>query len=160
MQILKFLKQLLIVALLCAAIALLFSFHLYLPSTKEKLGERSAADYAEMFASSYKVFSFTFIGNSIDKAMECAEDLYNKEVAEGKTEEEFEGTTVLDYFNKVLNNPDYEDKLTAQDHLAIFIPVLFAILAIIALVQSISIGLGTIRRLCFDNEATSFNDKK
>ena len=160
MQILQFLKQVLILALLCAMLALLSMLHFYITDAKEKFAEKSTDELIEEFTSSYEVFSFTFIGNSIDKAMECAEDLYNKEVAEGKTEEKFEGTTTLDYFNKVLNNPDYEDKLTKQDHLAIFMPILFAILAIAALVCSISIGLGTIRRLDFNNKATSFNDKK
>ena len=87
MQILQFLKQVLILALLCAMLALLSMLHFYMPDTKEKLAEKSTDELIEEFTSSYEVFSFTFIENSIDKAMECAEDLYNKEVAEGKTEE-------------------------------------------------------------------------
>ncbi|MBQ8282903.1 MAG: hypothetical protein IJZ01_04980 [Paraprevotella sp.] len=158
MQFLLFLKKMFVLILLLAGLALLFLFHLNFSNTKEKIGEKDIAGYVEVFTSGYKVYYLTSISESIDKTMACAEDLYRKEFEAGKTEDEFTGLTVLDYCNKVLNNPDYEDRLTKQDHMSLFLPILFVILLIIAIVKSISVGLGSIRRLDFNNEATTFDN--
>ena len=160
MQFLQFLKKLFFLILLFAALGLLFMFHLNYSSVKEKIGEKDVAGYVGMFTSAFDVYYLSSINESLDKTVACANDLYQKEFAEGKTTEEFTGLTVVDYCNKVLNNHDYEDRLTKQDHMSVLLPFLFVILLIIAIVMSISIGLGSIRRLDFDNEATTFNNNK
>ena len=159
MKFLRFLKKVFSFVLLYAVLSLLFMFHLECSGIKEKVGEKDVSGYVGLFTSGFDVFSFSNINEAIDETKACALDLYQKELAEGKTDEEFTGTTVLDYCNKVLNNPDYEDRLTRQDHMSIMLPILFVILLIIALFKSISIGLGSIRRLDFDNKATTFNNK-
>ena len=86
--------------------------------------------------------------------MQYAEELYQKDLAEGETDKEFEGLTVAEYCWNALD--EYDEELNLQKELALFLPLILAILIIIAVIVSIRLGLSAIRKLDFDNDATSF----
>ena len=85
-------------------------------------------------------------------------DLYKKEVAEGKTDKEFKGLAVVSYSIEALDESDFDDVISDSDRLALLLPFILAILIIIAIVLSIRLGLGSIRRLDFNNDATMFKN--
>jgi hypothetical protein len=93
-----------------------------------------------------------------EKVVKCAEVLHKKEVAEGKTDKEFKGLAVVSYSVEALDESDFDDVISDSDRLALLLPFILAILIIIALVLSIRLGLGSIRRLDFNNDATMFKN--
>ena len=72
----------------------------------------------------------------------------------GETEDKFEGANVFVYCYKATD----EEKITDEEMLALFLPVLLVILAVIALFVSINFGISAMRRLDFNNEATEFKN--
>lgn len=158
MKALQFIKKLFLVILLFPAFGGLLMFHLSLPGTQEKIAQRGTTDYGKIFASAYEAYSWNSITTAYDKTAKCAEDLYQKEVAEGKTDEEFTGWTYADYFQRAFNSSEYDDQLSDKDHLALLLPLFFAILVIVALFTAIKFGVKSIRSLSFENKATGFNN--
>ena len=77
-----------------------------------------------------------------------------KDLAENETNKEFKGFTVIEYCWKALD--EYKDELNVQKELSLFLPLIAVILIILAVITSIRLGLSAIRKLDFDNDATSF----
>ena len=129
---------------------------------KEKKQEESPKPKVELktaVANAYKAYSLETFKTAKEKTVKCAEVLYKQEVAEGKTDKEFKGFAVVSYSIEALDESDFDDVISDSDHLALLLPFILAILIIIALVLSIRLGLGSMRRLTFNNSATVFNNK-
>ena len=154
----KTLKEFFKFVLLLVVTGALFVFHLSLSDTKEQTNEERFALLTEAFSSAYKAYSISSIKIAHEKTLKCAEELYQKELAEGKTEDKFEGVAVVGYYLEAYNECD--EQLTGSDHFALFLPVFLVVLVIIALSVSIKYGFSAIGRLQFNNDATTFNDKK
>ena len=144
--------------LLFAALGGLFVFHISLPGYQERMGKKEPAEYVEIFTSAYKAYSWTSLTTAYDKTTACAEELYRKELAEGKTDKEYSGLTKAEYFLDAFNSD--EEQLSDTDRLALSLPLIFIILLIVATIKSITFGLKAIKRLKFDNIATEFTNKK
>ena len=142
-------KQLIILLIALTAIILFHRF--YVNKSSENA---SSVNMKEVITSSYDAYSLSKFEAAKDKMMQYAEQLYQKDIAEGETDKEFEGLTVAEYCWKALD--EYDEELNVQKELALFLPLILAILIIIAVIVSIRLGLSAIRKLDFDNDATSF----
>ena len=142
-------KQLIILLIALTAIILFHRF--YVNKSSENA---SSVNMKEAIISSYDAYSLSKFEAAKDKMMQYAEQLYQKDLAEGETDKEFEGLTVFEYCWNALD--EYDEELNVQKELALFLPLILAILIIIAVVVSIRLGLSAIRKLDFDNDATSF----
>ena len=142
-------KQLIILLIVFTAIILFHRF--YVNKSSENA---SSVNMKEVITSSYDAYSLSKFEAAKDKMMQYAEELYQKDLAEGETDKEFEGLTVAEYCWKALD--EYDEELNVQKELALFLPLILAILIIIAVIVSIRLGLSAIRKLDFDNDATSF----
>ncbi len=142
-------KQLIILLIALTAIILFHSFYVNKSSEKTE-----PVNIKETIVSSYDAYSLSKFEAAKDKMMQYAEQLYQKDIAEGETDKEFEGLTVAEYCWKALD--EYDEELNLQKELALFLPLILAILIIIAVIVSIRLGLSAIRKLDFDNDATSF----
>ena len=142
-------KQLIILLIALTAIILFHRF--YVNKSSENA---SSVNMKEVITSSYDAYSLSKFEAAKDKMMQYAEELYQKDLAEGETDKEFEGLTVAEYCWKALD--EYDEELNVQKELALFLPLILAILIIIAVIVSIRLGLSAIRKLDFDNDATSF----
>lgn len=145
----KAIKQLIILLIVFTAIILFHRFYVNKSSEKTEL-----VNIKETIVSSYDAYSLSKFEAAKDKMMQYAEQLYQKDIAEGETDKEFEGLTVAEYCWKALD--EYDEELNVQKELALFLPLILAILIIIAVIVSIRLGLSAIRKLDFDNDATSF----
>ena len=145
----KAIKQLVILLISLTAIILFHRF--YVNKSSENA---SSVNMKEVITSSYDAYSLSKFEAAKDKMMQYAEELYQKDLAEGETDKEFEGLTVAEYCWKALD--EYDEELNVQKELALFLPLILAILIIIAVIVSIRLGLSAIRKLDFDNDATSF----
>ena len=130
------------------------AFHHFCGSKPEK-----EVSYKEAFATAYSVYTFEGRKVAKEKIVKCAQELYNKDKAKGKTDKEFKGFTRLGYCMDVINSSKYKDQISNVDHLAVLLPMLLAVLIIIALIIAIHFGLSAMRPLDFDNSATMFNNK-
>ena len=144
--------------LLLLVTGVLFVFHLSRTWDKEQTNEERFAPVLEAFSSAYKAYSVSSIKVANEKTLKCAEELYQKELAEGKTEDKFEGLTKVGYYLEAYN--ECVEQLTGTDRFALFLPLFFAVLVIIALSVSVKYGFSAIGRLQFNNDATTFDDKK
>lgn len=142
-------KQLIILLIALTAIILFHRFYVNKSSEND-----SSVNMKEVITSSYDAYSLSKFEAAKDKMMQYAEQLYQKDLAEGETDKEFEGLTVFEYCWNALD--EYDEELNVQKELALFLPLILAILIIIAVVVSIRLGLSAIRKLDFDNDATSF----
>lgn len=142
-------KQLIILLIVFTVIILFHRF--YVNKSSENA---SSVNMKEVITSSYDAYSLSKFESAKDKMMQYAEQLYQKDNAEGETDKEFEGLTVAEYCWKALD--EYDEELNVQKELALFLPLILAILIIIAVIVSIRLGLSAIRKLDFDNDATSF----
>ena len=145
----KAIKQLIILLIALTAIILFHRF--YVNKSSENA---SSVNMKETIISSYDAYSLSKFEAAKDKMMQYAEELYQKDLAEGETDKEFEGLTVFEYCWNALD--EYDEELNVQKELALFLPLILAILIIIAVIVSIRLGLSAIRKLDFDNDATSF----
>ena len=145
----KAIKQLIILLIALTSIILFHRF--YVNKSSENA---SSVNIKETIVSSYDAYSLSKIEAAKDKMMQYAEELYQKDLAEGETDKEFEGLTVVEYCWNALD--EYDEELNVQKELALFLPLILAILIIIAVIVSIRLGLSAIRKLDFDNDATSF----
>ena len=142
-------KQFIILLIALTAIILFHRF--YVNKSSENA---SSVNMKEAIISSYDAYSLSKFEAAKDKMMQYAEELYQKDLAEGETDKEFEGLTVFEYCWNALD--EYDEELNVQKELALFLPLILAILIIIAVIVSIRLGLSAIRKLDFDNDATSF----
>lgn len=142
-------KQLIILLIALTAIILFHRF--YVNKSSENA---SSVNIKEVITSSYDAYSLSKFEAAKAKMMQYAEELYQKDLAEGETDKEFEGLTVFEYCWNALD--EYDEELNVQKELALFLPLILAILIIIAVIVSIRLGLSAIRKLDFDNDATSF----
>ena len=145
----KAIKQLTILLIVFTVIILFHRFYVNKSSEND-----SSVNMKEAIISSYDAYSLSKFEAAKDKMMQYAEELYQKDIAEGETDKEFEGLTVAEYCWKALD--EYDEELNLQKELALFLPLILAILIIIAVVVSIRLGLSAIRKLDFDNDATAF----
>lgn len=145
----KAIKQLIILLIALTAIILFHRF--YVNKSSENA---SSVNMKEAIISSYDAYSLSKFEAAKDKMMQYAEELYQKDLAEGETDKEFEGLTVFEYCWNALD--EYDEELNVQKELALFLPLILAILIIIAVIVSIRLGLSAIRKLDFDNDATAF----
>ena len=145
----KAIKQLIILLIALTAIILFHRFYVNKSSEND-----SSVNMKEAIISSYDAYSLSKFEAAKDKMMQYAEQLYQKDLAEGETDKEFEGLTLAEYYWKALD--EYDEELNLQKELALFLPLILAILIIIAVVVSIRLGLSAIRKLDFDNDATAF----
>ena len=132
-----------------------------LPTYAKEVSEpqQEKVDYKAAIANAYKAYSLETFKTAKEKTVKCAEVLYKQELAKGKTDKEFKGFTVVNYCFEVFDESDFDDVISDSDRLALLLPFILAILIIIALVLSIRLGLGSMRRLTFNNSATVFNNK-
>ena len=132
-----------------------------LPTYAKEVSEpqQEKVDYKAAIANAYKAYSLETFKTAKEKTVKCAEVLYKQELAKGKTDKEFKGFTVVSYSIEALDESDFDDVISDSDRLALLLPFILAILIIVALVLSIRLGLGSMRRLTFNNNATVFNNK-
>ena len=142
-------KQLIILLIALTAIILFHRF--YVNKSSENA---SSVNMKEVIISSYDAYSLSKFEAAKAKMMQYAEALYQKELAEGKTDDEFKGFTVVSYCWKALD--EHADEINVTNSLSLFLPLIAAIMIIIAIIVSIRLGLSAIRKLDFDNEATTF----
>ena len=121
---------------------------------KSNYAEENNDSLKDKLLLNYRAYSLSSFNASKDKMVYYAEELYQKDLAEGETDKEFEGLTVFEYCWNALD--EYDEELNVQKELALFLPLILAILIIIAVIVSIRLGLSAIRKLDFDNDATAF----
>ena len=137
---------------LAVAFGLMIVFHRFQVS-KFDLTDKTV-DLKEKIPASYKDYSLSKFEAEKDRLVDYAEAIYQQELAEGKTDNEFEGFTVVSYCWKALD--EHKDEINVTNSLSLFLPLMVAIMVIVAAIVSIRLGLSAIRKLDFDNDATSF----
>ena len=145
----KAIKRIFFIAL---AFALMFVFHRYSVS-KFNMTDKTV-NLKEAISTSYKDYSLSSFKVEKDKMMDYAKILYQKELAEGKTDDEFKGFTVVSYCWKALD--EYQEEINVTNSLSLFLPLIAAIMILVAIIVSIRLGLSAIRKLDFDNDATAY----
>lgn len=145
----RVIKRIFFIAL---AFALMIVFHRFSVSKFDKTDK--TVDLMEKISSSYKDYTLSSFKVEKDKMMNYAKILHQKELEEGKTDDEFKGFTVVSYCWKALD--EYKDELNVTNSLSLFLPLIAAIMIVIAIIVSIRLGLSAIRKLDFDNDATSY----
>ena len=145
----KAIKRIFFIAL---AFALMIVFHRFSVS-KFNMTDKTV-NLKEAISTSYKDYSLSSFKVEKDKMMDYAKILYQKELEEGKTDDEFKGFTVVSYCWKALD--EYQEEINVTNSLSLFLPLIAAIMIIVAIVVSIRLGLSAIRKLDFDNDATAY----
>ena len=145
----RVIKRIFFIAL---AFALMIVFHRFSVSKFDKTDK--TVDLMEKISSSYKDYSLSSFEVEKDKMMDYAKILHQKEFVEGKTDDEFKGFTVVSYCWKALD--EYKDELNVTNSISLFLPLIAAIMIVIAIIVSIRLGLSAIRKLDFDNDATAY----
>ena len=145
----RVIKRIFFIAL---AFALMIVFHRYSISKLDKTDK--TVDLMERISTSYKDYSLSSFKVEKDKMIDYAKILYQKELAEGKTDDEFEGFTIVSYCWKALD--EYKDEINVTNSLSLFLPLIAAIMILVAIIVSIRLGLSAIRKLDFDNDATAY----
>ena len=134
------------------AFALMIVFHRYSVNKLDKTDK--TVGLMEKISTSYKDYSLSSFKVEKDKMIDYAKILYQKELAEGKTDDEFEGFTIVSYCWKALD--EYKDEINVTNSLSLFLPLIAAIMILVAIIVSIRLGLSAIRKLDFDNDATAY----
>ena len=145
----KAIKRIFFIAL---AFALMFVFHRYSVNKFDKTDK--TVGLMEKISASYKDYSLSSFKVEKDKMMDYAKILYQKELEEGKTDDEFKGFTIVSYCWKALD--EYQEEINVTNSLSLFLPLIAAIMIIVAIIVSIRLGLSAIRKLDFDNDATAY----
>ena len=145
----KAIKRIFFIAL---AFALMFVFHRYSVNKFDKTDK--TVGLMEKISASYKDYSLSSFKVEKDKMMDYAKILYQKELEEGKTDDKFEGFTIVSYCWKALD--EYQEEINVTNSLSLFLPLIAVIMIIVAIVVSIRLGLSAIRKLDFDNDATAY----
>ena len=134
------------------AFALMIVFHRYSVNKLDKTDK--TVGLMEKISTSYKDYSLSSFKVEKDKMIDYAKILHQKEFAEGKTDDEFEGFTIVSYCWKALD--EYKDEINVTNSLSLFLPLIAAIMILVAIIVSIRLGLSAIRKLDFDNDATAY----
>ncbi len=108
-------KQLIILLIALTSIILFHRF--YVNKSSENA---SSVNMKEVIISSYDAYSLSKFEAAKAKMMQYAEQLYQKDLAEGETDKEFEGLTVAEYCWNALD--EYDEELNVQKELALFLP--------------------------------------
>lgn len=145
----RVIKRIFFIAL---AFALMIFFHRYSVNKLDKTDK--TVGLMEKISTSYKDYSLSSFKVEKDKMIDYAKILYQKELAEGKTDDEFEGFTIVSYCWKALD--EYKDEINVTNSLSLFLPLIAAIMILVAIIVSIRLGLSAIRKLDFDNDATAY----
>ena len=145
----KAIKRIFFIAL---AFALMFVFHRYSVNKFDKTDK--TVGIMEKISASYKDYSLSSFKVEKDKMMDYAKILYQKEHEEGKTDDEFKGFTIVSYCWKALD--EYQEEINVTNSLSLFLPLIAAIMILVAIIVSIRLGLSAIRKLDFDNDATVY----
>jgi hypothetical protein len=145
----RVIKRIFFIAL---AFALMIVFHRYSVNKLDKTDK--TVGLMEKISTSYKDYSLSSFKVEKDKMIDYAKILYQKELAEGKTEDQFEGFTIVSYCWKALD--EYKDEINVTNSLSLFLPLIAAIMILVAIIVSIRLGLSAIRKLDFDNDATAY----
>ena len=145
----KAIKRIFFIAL---AFALMIVFHRFSVS-KFNMTDKTV-NLKEAISTSYKDYSLSSFKVEKDKMMNYAKILYQKELAEGKTDDKFEGFTIVSYCWKALD--EYQEEINVTNSLSLFLPLIAAIMILVAIIVSIRLGLSAIRKLDFDNDATAY----
>lgn len=145
----RVIKRIFFIAL---AFALMIAFHRYSVNKLDKTDK--TVGLMEKISTSYKDYSLSSFKVEKDKMIDYAKILYQKELAEGKTEDQFEGFTIVSYCWKALD--EYKDEINVTNSLSLFLPLIAAIMILVAIIVSIRLGLSAIRKLDFDNDATAY----
>ena len=145
----RVIKRIFFIAL---AFALMIVFHRYSVNKLDKTDK--TVGLMEKISTSYKDYSLSSFKVEKDKMIDYAKILYQKELAEGKTDDEFEGFTIVSYCWKALD--EYKDEINVTNSLSLFLPLIAAIMILVAVIVSIRLGLSAIRKLDFDNDATAY----
>ncbi|MBR5781812.1 MAG: hypothetical protein IKY27_07490 [Bacteroidales bacterium] len=145
----RVIKRIFFIAL---AFALMIVFHRFSVS-KFNLTDKTV-NLKEAISTSYNDYSLSSFKAEKDKMMDYAKNLYQKELEEGKTDDEFKGFTVVSYCWKALD--EYQEEINVTNSLSLFLPLIAAIMILVAIIVSIRLGLSAIRKLDFDNDATSY----
>ena len=145
----RVIKRIFFIAL---AFALMIVFHRFSVS-KFNLTDKTV-NLKEAISTSYNDYSLSSFKVEKDKMMDYAKILHQKELAEGKTNDKFEGFTIVSYCWKALD--EYQEEINVTNSLSLFLPLIAAILILVAIIVSIRLGLSAIRKLDFDNDATSY----
>ncbi|MBR5602653.1 MAG: hypothetical protein IKW51_00360 [Bacteroidales bacterium] len=145
----RVIKRIFFIAL---AFALMIVFHRFSVS-KFNLTDKTV-NLKEAISTSYNDYSLSSFKVEKDKMMDYAKILYQKELAEGKTDDKFEGFTIVSYCWKALD--EYQEEINVTNSLSLFLPLIAAIMILVAIIVSIRLGLSAIRKLDFDNDATAY----
>ncbi|MBR4155107.1 MAG: hypothetical protein IKU01_00170 [Bacteroidales bacterium] len=145
----KAIKRIFFIAL---AFALMIVFHRFSVS-KFNMTDKTV-NLKEAISTSYKDYSLSSFKVEKDKMMDYAKILHQKELAEGKTDDEFKGFTIVSYCWKALD--EYQEEINVTNSLSLFLPLIAAIMILVAIIVSIRLGLSAIRKLDFDNDATAY----
>ena len=145
----KAIKRIFFIAL---AFALMIVFHRFSVS-KFNMTDKTV-NLKEAISTSYKDYSLSSFKVEKDKMMDYAKILYQKELEEGKTDDEFKGFTIVSYCWKALD--EYQEEINVTNSLSLFLPLIAAIMILVAIIVSIRLGLSAIRKLDFDNDATAY----
>ena len=145
----KAIKRIFFIAL---AFALMIVFHRFSVS-KFNMTDKTV-NLKEAISTSYKDYSLSSFKVEKDKMMNYAKILYQKELEEGKTDDKFEGFTIVSYCWKALD--EYQEEINVTNSLSLFLPLIAAIMILVAIIVSIRLGLSAIRKLDFDNDATAY----
>lgn len=123
------------------------------PSAAEESAPINEESFSAQLPAAYKAYSVKGFKEAWQVMIVVAEDIYQQELAEGDTDDEFE---LSNYIIKAIDSHD--ERMTNSVQLSLLLPLLLAVMVVIAIFVSIKSGLAAIRPLSFDNDASVFNN--
>lgn len=123
------------------------------PSVVEESTPINEESFSAQLPTAYKAYSIKGFKEAWQVMTVVAEDIYQQELAEGDTDDEFE---LSNYIIKAIDSHD--ERMTSSVQLSLLLPLLLAVMVVIAIFVSIKSGLAAIRPLSFDNDASVFNN--
>lgn len=123
------------------------------PSVVEESASFNEESFSAQLPTAYKAYSIKGFKEAWQVMAVVAEDIYQEELAEGDTDDEFK---LYNYIIKAIDCND--ERMTSSVQLALLLPLLLAVMVVIAIFVSIKSGLAAIRPLSFDNDASVFNN--
>lgn len=123
------------------------------PSVVEESAPLDKESFSAQLPAAYKAYSVKGFKEAWQVMAVVAEDIYQEELAEGDTDDEFK---LYNYIIKAIDCSD--ERMTSSVQLALLLPLLLLVMIVTAIVLSIRSGLAAIRPLDFDNDAAVFNN--
>ena len=123
------------------------------PSTTDESTPINEESFSAQLPTAYKAYSIKGFKEAWQVMTVVAEDIYQQELAEGDTDDEFE---LSNYIIKAIDSHD--ERMTSSVQLSLLLPLLLVVMVVIAIFISIKSGLAAIRPLDFDNDASVFNN--